>query len=327
MWSDSLFSGPRYVPAGMENPVVQHRRRMYLSASLGCVFLAFQFQTGGAAQDPLFAVLDPALANDPAVATLASANTNPAPGLTPNVLAATATASFSPSELRRIAQSDPMQLARIGRDWYAHSVRDYSCVFFKQEFIDNELTPVQKIRVLYREAPHSVYMTWLENPDGAKRALYVKGRNVDDDGQERAQVEPAGPVIRLFVSETLVPIRGSLSKKASRRTIDEFGFKSTFDMLFTFNAIAEHRGTLKLSYAGEGSIDGRPTFIIIRNLPYDGPNGAYPDARMVLHLDQEWLLPVAVYSYADAEGKKLLGSYVSTEVRLNPGLGDAAFQF
>jgi hypothetical protein len=62
-------------------------------------------------------------------------------------------------------------------------------------------------------------------------------------------------------------------------------------------------------------------------LPYDGPEGTYPDARMVLHLDQEWLLPTAVYSYADHEGKDLLGSYVFTKVRLNPGLTDDAFKF
>ena len=48
---------------------------------------------------------------------------------------------------------------------------------------------------------------------------------------------------------------------------------------------------------------------------------------MVLHLDQEWLLPTAVYCYADHEGKELLGSYVFTNVRLNTGLGDADFKF
>ncbi len=78
---------------------------------------------------------------------------------------------------------------------------------------------------------------------------------------------------------------------------------------------------------GEGAIDGRPTYVLIRHLPYDGPNGTYPDALMVLHLDQEWLLPTAVYCYADREGKELLGSYVFTNVRLNTGLGDEAFEF
>ena len=60
------------------------------------------------------------------------------------------------------------------------------------------------------------------------------------------------------------------------------------------SAIAAEQGVLNIRYAGTGVIDGRPTFVIVRDLPYSGPRGPYPDARMVLHLDQEWLLPVAV---------------------------------
>ena len=73
-------------------------------------------------------------------------------------------------------------------------------------------------------------------------------------------------------------------------------------------------------------VDHRPG-IILRDLPYAGPTGAYPDARMVLHLDQQWLLPVAVYSYADHAQKVLLGSYVFTQVEVNPGFGNDAFRF
>jgi hypothetical protein len=80
-------------------------------------------------------------------------------------------------------------------------------------------------------------------------------------------------------------------------------------------------------HEGEGSIDGRPTFVLARYLPYTGPNGKYPDARLVVHLDQEWLLPVGIYSYADREARVLLGSYISTEVELNRSFSDLAFRF
>ncbi|MCG3128729.1 MAG: hypothetical protein CHACPFDD_03620 [Phycisphaerae bacterium] len=231
------------------------------------------------------------------------------------------------AEFEAMARRDPMSLANLARDRYDREIRDYSCVFVKQERIDGRLTPVQEIEVLFRREPHSVLMKWIKNEDQCRRALYIRGQNLDRSGQEQAWVEPAGCIARLFVSKTLVPIHGAQSRKASRRTIDEFGFKSTLDLLYNYNKLAESRGQLDFSFAGAGVVDGRPTFKLVRNLPYDGPRSGYPDARMVLHLDQEWLLPVAVYSYADRDERQLLGSYLMIRVRLNRNLTDRDFQF
>jgi hypothetical protein len=129
------------------------------------------------------------------------------------------------------------------------------------------------------------------------------------------------------VSEVEMQIHGKQAREASRRTIDEFGFKSTFDILEKYNAIGEKNGVLDYRFDGEDVIDGRPTLRFVRRLPYAGPAGSYPDAKMVLHIDQEYLLPCAVYSYSDPDGRKLLGSYVYKNIRLNPGYRDQDFQF
>lgn len=254
----------------------------------------------------------------------AQSRVNPAPVSPPAV--ALASASRTPNaELIELATRDPEQLSRLARERYARQVREYSCVFLKQELLEGGLTPVQEIKVLYRDKPHSVFMTWLRNADNCRRALFIQGKHVDN-GQEQAEVEPNGAIVRLFVSKVLVPIRGERSRDASRRSIDEFGFKSTLDMLERYNRIAEARGVLEMKYEGQGTIDGRPTFVLSRELPYTGPDSGYPDARMVIHFDQEWLLPVAVYSWADHNERQLLGSYVITDVKLNPGLTDADFE-
>lgn len=231
------------------------------------------------------------------------------------------------TSMAALAARDPMALVALGRERYLNEIRDYSCIFTKQEEIRGKLTKKQKIKVLYRDEPKSVYMTWLENADQCRRALYVKGRHVDRKGRELAQVEPNGIIVRLFVKDTLIAISGKRSKKASRRTIDEFGFLSTITLLEGYNRIADERGVLDIRYDGEGQIDGRPTYKLVRLLPYEGPDGSYPDARMVIHLDQEWLLPTAVFSYADQAGTKLLASYVMTDVKFNADLKDSAFQF
>jgi hypothetical protein len=243
-------------------------------------------------------------------------------------VARTASESRAPEDLAALVQRDPMSLMHLGRQRYEREVREYRCVLIKQERLNGGLSEVQQIELRFREAPRSVYMLWQANADQARRALYMDdGRFVDDQGRKLARVEPAGAIARLFVKDLYLPIHGPEARKASRRAIDEAGFRATFDLLEGYNAAAAERGVLDLRYGGTGVVDGRPTFIIVRDLPYDGPSGPYPDARMILHLDQEWLLPVAVYSYADHQEKELLGSYVFTQVDLHPDFDGDDFEF
>lgn len=258
----------------------------------------------------------------------------PAPGAEVKLAAAVASpAPIDPivarrSQLVELAKRDPMAIARMGRERLVRDIRDYSCTFIKQEFVGGKLKDVEEIDVRCRVEPLSVFMFWKKGADQVKRALFVDSpRNVDRSGQKLAKVEPAGALIRLVVSEVDMPIHGKQAREASRRTIDEFGFKSTFDILEKYNAIGEKNGVLDYRFDGEGMIDGRPTLVFVRRLPYTGPNGVYPDAKMVLHIDQDLLLPTAVYSYSDPQGTKLLGSYVYTNIRVNPGFADRDFEF
>jgi hypothetical protein len=231
-------------------------------------------------------------------------------------------------DLAELAKRDPMALVRKGVAWFEENVKEYRTVLVKQELLGKELSDVQEVEVRVRQNPLSVYMVWLKNADQAKRALWIDTADfVNSAGEKTSLVEPAGAVARLFVSQVEIPIHGARAKKASRRTIDECGFHATFRLFEMYNELAAERGDLKLSYGGTGKVDGRPTYVITRELPYTGPDGPYPDARLVMHLDQEWLLPVAVYSYADQDEKLLLGRYVFTDVELNPDFDGDAFKF
>lgn len=246
----------------------------------------------------------------------------------PPLAAATDTAGVAPAtDLDGLDRFDPIELLRSGRERCARDVQSYSCVFLRQERLDGKLTAPQAIRVLYREEPQSVYMIWGRDAVRVRRALYVRDRLLNDDGEELALVEPAGAVIRLFVSQVRVPIHGKEARKSGRFTIDQFGFLRVLDRILNDNARLARLGGLRWTYDGPGVIDGRPTRKLIRHLPYTGAGGAYPDARLVVHLDREWLAPVAVFSFADEHQRILLGSYVTTQVRLNPALADSSFEF
>jgi hypothetical protein len=237
------------------------------------------------------------------------------------------TAPLSHAALVGMLQRDPGFMTDLAIRRYEEKVTDYTCVLRKQERIAGKLSEKQSISVKFRGEPLSVYMNWIENEDECRRALYVKGRWTNRKGEELAKVEPAGALIRLIVSETKIPIHGARSKKASRRTIDEFGFLHTLQLLNNINDAAAAEGKLDYKYVGEGMIDGRPTFKLLRYLPYDGRDARYPDAMLIMHIDQEWLVPTALYSYADREGRTLLGSYEFVSVRFNVGLSEADFRF
>jgi hypothetical protein len=237
-------------------------------------------------------------------------------------------ATVRTSDYQALAQRDPMALVRLGQQDYVRDVHEYSCTLIKQERLGSKLSEVQEIEFRFRVNPRAVYMIWKTNADATKRALYMDQSDfVDKQGRKLARVEPAGAVARLFVKDIFMPIHGPEARKVSRRAIDEAGFGAIFELLEKYNGVAAEHGVLDFAYSGTGTVDGRPTFIFTRNLPYEGPSGPYPDARMVMHFDQQWLLPVAVYSYADHDETELLGSYVFTQIDLHPNFDEDAFKF
>lgn len=229
-------------------------------------------------------------------------------------------------DLAALARRNPMAFIRLAQEHVNTRIRDYTATFLKQEQIGGRLGPVQNIDIRFRSAPVSVFMHWRENADQARRVVYQDTPEFrDGKGRKIARIEPAGIIARALVSQVTREIDGADARAASRRTIGEFGFKSTLDLFERYNRLAIGKtGRLDLRYAGEGSVDGRPTFVLERRLPYT-PGGPYPDAKLVVHFDQEWLAPTAVYSFADEEGTLLLGSYVFTNVRINPGLSNSDF--
>lgn len=237
-------------------------------------------------------------------------------------------AAVRPAAVRELLERDPMAVVRAGREFYETQVRDYTCTFVKQERIKDKLGKVERIEVRCRRQPFSVFFVWKENANKVRRALYIDRPDyVDKKGRKLARIEPNGAIARLFVRDIKLPLHSKRSREVSRRSLDDFGFGALFRMLDEYNSAAAEKGVLRFGFVGTGQIDGRPTYVFERYLPYTGEDGPWPDAKMILHLDQQWLLPVAVYSYADAKGTKLLGSYVFENVKLNVGLTDRDFQF
>lgn len=246
------------------------------------------------------------------------------PGGTQAARVATSAAALTGSDVE-LARRDPLAYLESCLEHYRSSVRDYRCVFEKQEQIDGKVLPPQTAEVNFREEPYSVDMNFTENVRDCKRALYVAGAWTNSAGEPLVWAKPGGAILRAIVPKIQQPVHGKRAQAASRRTIDEFGFCRTLEVILKYSLKARAAGELEMACIGEGEIDGRPTVVFERRLPYNGDENHYPDRLLVVHIDREWKVPTAVYSYADDEGRELLGSYVFSDVALNTGLTSADF--
>jgi hypothetical protein len=241
-------------------------------------------------------------------------------------IAAAMAAPSSAVSAEVLARENPLNLLELARSRCRQEVRDYRCVFTKKEFAGGEMRGPTVMQVLHRQAPLSVLMTLRSQSTMVKRALWVQGTRFDSNGEELMLIEPGG-WRRLLVSKAEIPIHDERILEHNRSTIEDFGFLATLDHLCTVSETASQEGDLDLRFDGRGSIDGRPTLILSRRLPYGSGKPGYPDALTILHLDEEWLLPVSMEQYADPQRQQLLASYQITEIRLNPGLRDSDFSF
>ncbi len=225
----------------------------------------------------------------------------------------------------KLAETAPLSLLEKGLQRCQRSVRDYTVTLTKQERIGGKLRPEQQIEVKFKYEPFSVLMHWVRNPDKARRVIYVQGRRVDEQGRELALAEPEGAIARLLVPSITLPINGSEAQATSRRTIDQFGFENALTLVIKYCRLARTESGFDLRYIGDGTVGDRETYVLERVLPYTGENNTYPDRRLVVHLDKQWLIPLSTHCYADDARKELLASYVFTDVRLNVGLTDKDF--
>jgi len=224
----------------------------------------------------------------------------------------------------QFAKRDPLGFLKSCRAQYANRVKDYRCRFIKRELINGAMSAEQEIDVAYREHPFSVRMNWVKNAGRAQEVSYVEDRWVEN-GKQLALIKPSGFLGLLAPSGVKRDIRGKAVKAASRKTIDQYGFRNTLDLIIKFCDIAQGKPGYSLDYLGIADLNGRETYVLERRLPFTVEDKPYPDRLLLIYIDREWLLPVGCYAYADDKGSELLGQYVSKNVTLNVGLSDADF--
>lgn len=221
------------------------------------------------------------------------------------------------------SMDEALKLIHAARDRFAN-VKDYSCTYLRDEFIDNEMSK-NHIILKIRHEPFSVHMEWLDpKSKRGRKAIYVKGQN---DGKMIVD-----DVIRIRLNP-----EQSVKMKESRHTILEIGLQNMINRFCDRWQKEKELGLTEVTIR-EGEVrvklpDGekvRPcTCITTLHQPKDKQHFLF--YRTLLYIDKETQLPVRMQGHdwpknADDREGQLLEDYTYLDVKTNVGLKDEDFK-
>jgi len=215
--------------------------------------------------------------------------------------------------LEQLARNDHIALLKWSLENYQKNIRDYTTSFSKQERINGKLKPIQEMSVCFKEQPFSLLMEWEKNAGVIDKLLYVEGSY-----DNQMIVHPTG--IFSWVKSVKRQPDCKKARESNLRTCDQFGFARNLKNLLRIYDRAQKKNDLRTNFLGINEVLGRRCITIERILP---PRKNYPDARMVINLDVENLLPIDLTSY-DWQGN-LISRYTYGDLKVNTGLTDNNF--
>lgn len=218
------------------------------------------------------------------------------------------------AEIERLALEDPLALLRLAQKNYQNFVRDYVCMFLKQERINGHMKKEERIRVCFKEAPFSVLMSWQDPKGIVEKVLYVA-----KDNNTTMLIRPAG-LAGMLVRTVRKDVYDPKLKTTCLRTPNQFGFGQALARIIRAYEVAKEQGVLSTQYLGLKKVDGRDCLVLASNLPALNGQPAY---RLVTFLDKDYLLPTRIESY-DKVGTRF-SVYTYLDVRFNLGLTDELF--
>jgi len=190
-------------------------------------------------------------------------------------------------------------------------VRDYSAVFSKKERVKEVLQPEEAVLLKFRK-PFQVYMKWIGGP--LKEAIYGDGEN---GNKVIAHCDGVGAGLTWALDP-----KGSILMADNRHPITDIGFGFILNMMRVNIPVAVKHAEIQIIRMVDDTFAGRPATVVeAKFTPQEGRK--YYAARMVCHIDKEYLLPVGIACYD--ENDALMEQYGYKDVKINAGLTEDDF--
>lgn len=198
-------------------------------------------------------------------------------------------------------------------------IRDYECVFERQERVGGTLLEETRMEMKVRQTPFSVYMRFLAPPSTAGReVIYVEGGN---DGNLVAH----GTGLQQAVGTVKLDPNGMIAMRGGRYPITDAGMTKLVEKLLALGAKKELFRDCRVSIKPLQFAERASTRVEVRN-PASQGDFRLAIARIVL--DNEWNVPVhfEAWEWPEEGGEPILiERYSYLDLRLDPGLTDLDF--
>ncbi|MDB5311858.1 MAG: hypothetical protein JWO38_6060 [Gemmataceae bacterium] len=244
--------------------------------------------------------------------------TSPAPGKAPT--STVSPESTTPVDPARTA--DPLgSMLTDAKAAYAR-VRDYVCVFTRQERVNGVLGAEQVAELKVRTKPFSMAIRFAR-PD-AVAGLEAKFTSTTLSG--KMKYRPAGAK-GLNGTQMLSPDDPKVMAE-TRHPLTELGVGPVIDRLATIASREKTLGNPVEVYASDFQFAGRN---VARYEMFTRRSHVYRYAyRCLVYVDKETKLPVRFEAYDEAKPGTTVGdlleAYSYTDIKVNVGLGDSAFE-
>jgi hypothetical protein len=200
------------------------------------------------------------------------------------------------------------------------NVSDYTCIFYKRERIDGQLTPQFIMMMKARTKPKSIYFKF-EEPYRGREAIYVEGRN-----SGRILAHDVGFTKFLAGTMELEPT-SSRAMEENRHPITEAGIGTLIDTVARRWAAELSPDESVVVFDSEMMIGPRRCLMVESIHPRRQPGFFFYKVR--LFIDSELNLPIRFegYDWPKEEGvpAELVEEYSYINLRLNVGLGGIDF--
>ncbi len=197
-------------------------------------------------------------------------------------------------------------------------LKTYTSVFYKQEYVDGEMRPEEKMALKYRTKPRAVYMKWVGKE--RKNQEVIWGPEIND-GEIRAH---KGSFPDLTVS--LDP-KGGMAMKGNRHPIMESGFAHSVKLIARDIQRAMKKNPLdgKFTDLGVQTVHGAKSHCFESELNKAGDPKYYGyKAHICVNLKTN--LPNKIQIWDKEDGKvRLVESYSYENTKLNVPLTDEDF--
>lgn len=200
-------------------------------------------------------------------------------------------------------------------------VKDYTCVFVKQERVDGQLLDEERLEMKVRHKPFSVYMRFIQPESLAgQEAIYVEGGN---DGK---LVAHANGLKGKVVGTISLDPTGFLAMRNNRYPITNAGMKNLVTLLVQLGQRKDLLKDCRVAFIDDGKIGDRSCMLIEISNPR--PVGDFRLAKAKIWLDREWNVPLGFESWEwPKRGKEplLAERYQYLQVKFDEELGDRDF--